>query len=289
MRTAQPAQGLDPRSSHGAQAQARPPRPSGRLALGRNDAVVVDRHLPRTQGVGDGHAGRAGRRGGRRWSKASRTTATTPARRRQRDVQWAQSTLTDSMPQREPSRLRRVASPVGQGGRSGAWSRGPRQRVVRSATTPHGSSRWATWRALTCSRRRVREVADAVVDLAGDAGALGQGGGAAGGLEPGALGVRVLKGEDYSRRSSRHVQAPSPPPLWFGRAAPRGPRAHKHQGQGQRTGCPEPERQRRPRRNERPAVIRARRVVSTGQGQDRRAGAAGAPVTESVERAPTRR
>ena len=79
------------------------------------------------------------------------------------------------------------------------------------------------------------EVADAVVDLAGDAGALGQGGGAqlvVLGLEQ--LGVRVLQGEDLLAQVVAHrVQAPSRRLLLDGAQCEEGRERADRQGQGQ--------------------------------------------------------
>ena len=87
-----------------------------------------------------------------------------------------------------------------------------------------------------------QEVADAVVDLAGDAGALGQGGGAqlvVLGLEQ--LGVRVLKGEDLlTQVVAHHVQAPSRRLLLDGAQRQEGRERTEHQGQGQHGSVPNP-------------------------------------------------
>ena len=80
-----------------------------------------------------------------------------------------------------------------------------------------------------------QEVADAVVDLAGDAGALGQGGGAqlvVLGLEQ--LGVRVLQGEDLlTQVVAHHVQAPSRRLLLNGAQRQEGRERTEDQGQSQ--------------------------------------------------------
>ena len=79
------------------------------------------------------------------------------------------------------------------------------------------------------------EMADAVVDLAGDAGALGQGDRAqlvVLGLEQ--LGVRVLQGEDLlAQVVAHHVQAPSRRLLLDGAQRQEGRESADRQGQGQ--------------------------------------------------------
>ena len=86
------------------------------------------------------------------------------------------------------------------------------------------------------------EMADAVVDLAGDAGALGQGGGAqlvVLGLEQ--PGVRVLQGEDLLTQVVAHrVQAPSRCLLLDGAQRQEGRERTEHQGQGQHGSVPNP-------------------------------------------------
>ena len=80
------------------------------------------------------------------------------------------------------------------------------------------------------------------MDLAGDAGALGQGGGAqlvVLGLEQ--LGVRVLKGEDLlTQVVAHHVQAPSRRLLLDGAQRQEGRERTEHQGQGQHGSVPNP-------------------------------------------------
>ena len=87
-----------------------------------------------------------------------------------------------------------------------------------------------------------QEVAHAVVDLAGDAGALGQGRGAqlvVLGLEQ--LGVRVLQGEDLLTQVVAHrVQAPSRRLLLDGAQRQEGRERAEHQGQGQHGRVPNP-------------------------------------------------
>ena len=86
------------------------------------------------------------------------------------------------------------------------------------------------------------EVADAVVYLAGDAGAFGQGGGAqlvVLGLEQ--PGVRVLQGEDLlAQVIAHHVQTPSRHLLLDGAQRQEGRERTEHPGQGQHGSVPNP-------------------------------------------------
>ena len=85
-------------------------------------------------------------------------------------------------------------------------------------------------------------MANAVVDLAGDAGAFGQGGGAqlvVLGLEQ--LGVRVLQGEDLlAQVVAHHVQAPSRRLLLDGTQRQEGRESADRQSEGQHGHVPNP-------------------------------------------------